>query len=198
MKKFGLNLFNKEINSHEETKRNETKRNETKRLLLSLINNHFKTFLITLLSLTLLFSISCSNEDKTGGETETTVTIDAKDFPPELLGKYRDDKVFGESGYGAGGDTEVSTIMVEGIQKTQIKGVWFWLEDDGTKSGQTQTIYIETWKQTKKGGNPIKLEGEYVKGEEKYTMTYDYASGTLSGTYTVGEFKLSFNGKKIS
>ena len=72
-KNFGLNLFNKEINSHE----------ETKRLLLSLINNHFKTFLITLLSLTLLFSISCSDAYKpsdkepsdkggtTGGETRT-------------------------------------------------------------------------------------------------------------------------------
>ena len=33
----------------------------------SLTNNPFKTFLITLLSLTLLFSISCSNEDTTGG-----------------------------------------------------------------------------------------------------------------------------------
>ena len=33
----------------------------------SLTNNSFKTFLITLLSLTLLFSISCSNEDTTGG-----------------------------------------------------------------------------------------------------------------------------------
>ena len=36
---------------------------------MSLINNHFKTFLISLLSLTLLFSISCSNESKTGGRT---------------------------------------------------------------------------------------------------------------------------------
>ena len=61
MKNFGLNLFNKEINSHE----------ETKRLLLSLINNHFKTSLISLLSLTLLFSISCSNEGTTGGGTRT-------------------------------------------------------------------------------------------------------------------------------
>ena len=33
----------------------------------SLTNNPFKTFLIALLSLTLLFSISCSNEDTTGG-----------------------------------------------------------------------------------------------------------------------------------
>ncbi len=33
----------------------------------SLTNNSFKTFLITLLSLTLLFSISCSNEGTTGG-----------------------------------------------------------------------------------------------------------------------------------
>ena len=47
------------------------KRNETKRLLLSLINNHFKIFLISLLSLTLLFSISCSNAYKPSDETRT-------------------------------------------------------------------------------------------------------------------------------
>ena len=35
----------------------------------SLTKNSFKTFLITLLSLTLLFSISCSNEDTTGSDT---------------------------------------------------------------------------------------------------------------------------------
>ena len=50
---------------------------------MSLINNHFKTFLISLLSLTLLFSISCNDAYKpsdkepsdkggtTGGETRT-------------------------------------------------------------------------------------------------------------------------------
>ena len=36
---------------------------------MSLINNSFKIFSISLLSLTLLFSISCSNESKTGGRT---------------------------------------------------------------------------------------------------------------------------------
>ena len=40
---------------------------------MSLINNHFKTFLISLLSLTLLFSISCSDaykpSDKDGTRT---------------------------------------------------------------------------------------------------------------------------------
>ena len=38
---------------------------------MSLINNHFKTFLITLLSLTLLFSISCSDAYKPSDETRT-------------------------------------------------------------------------------------------------------------------------------
>ncbi|WP_432633537.1 hypothetical protein [Brachyspira sp.] len=38
---------------------------------MSLINNSFKIFLISLLSLTLLFSISCSNEGTTGGGTRT-------------------------------------------------------------------------------------------------------------------------------
>ena len=38
---------------------------------MSLINNHFKTFLISLLSLTLLFSISCSDAYKPSGEDGT-------------------------------------------------------------------------------------------------------------------------------
>lgn len=45
------------------TKRNETKRNGYNSLLAK---NLFKIFLIATLSLILLFSISCSNEDKTG------------------------------------------------------------------------------------------------------------------------------------
>ena len=36
---------------------------------MSLINNHFKTFLISLLSLTLLFSISCSDAYKPSDKT---------------------------------------------------------------------------------------------------------------------------------
>ena len=38
---------------------------------MSLTNNHFKTFLITLLSLTLLFSISCSDAYKPNDEDGT-------------------------------------------------------------------------------------------------------------------------------
>ena len=45
------------------------KQSKAKRELRALTNNPFKTFLITLLSLTLLFSISCSNEGTTGGDT---------------------------------------------------------------------------------------------------------------------------------
>ena len=46
---------------------------------MSLINNHFKTFLITLLSLTLLFSISCSDaykpSDKEPSDKDGTRTL---------------------------------------------------------------------------------------------------------------------------
>ncbi len=79
-----------------ETERNETKRNETKRLLLSLINNHFKTFLITLLSLTLLFSISCSNEDSTGGGVGGQINTYAGDW------------------YDSSDDTKVMTVNSDG------------------------------------------------------------------------------------
>ena len=176
---------------------------------------NIKTIFILVLSL-ILFAVSCSNEDKTGSEnntpedteikgdsgsggseTETTVTIDAKDFPTDLLGTYKDDKVAASPGYVANFDTKVSTINL-GIQKTQIEGNWL---KDGVTPADTYRAgaFIEKWKQTKKGGNPIKLEGEYVKGEEKYTIIYDYASGTLSGTYAHSDgTKASFNGKKIS
>ena len=67
------------------------------------MRNITKIFILVL-SLILLLAVSCSNEDKTGGEnntpedteikgdsgsggseTETTVTIDAKDFPENLI-----------------------------------------------------------------------------------------------------------------
>ncbi len=159
---------------------------------------NIKTIFILVLSLILLLAVSCSNEGTTGGgtggETETT-EIEAKDFPTELIGTYKDDKVTASPGYVANFDTKVSTINL-GIQKTKIEGNWL---KDGTTDTYRAGAFIEKWKQTKKGGNPIKLEGEYVKGEEKYTIIYDYASGTLSGTYAHSDgTKASFNGKKIS
>ena len=48
-------------------KQSKAKQSKAKRELRALNNNSFKTFLTTLLSLTLLFSISCSNEGTTGG-----------------------------------------------------------------------------------------------------------------------------------
>ena len=143
---------------------------------------NIKTIFILVLSLILLFAVSCSNEDKTGGETETTETIEAKDFPTELIGTYRDEKVASAGYSGVNFDTKVSTINL-GIQKTKIEGTWL---KDGVTPPETYRCgaFIEKWKQTKKGGNPIKLEGEYVNGEEKYTIIYDYASETLSCTFT--------------
>jgi len=56
-----------------------------------LTNNSFKTFLITLLSLTLLFSISCSNEGTTGGDAgdDHWYNPDTNDIipPPSTPGK---------------------------------------------------------------------------------------------------------------
>ena len=158
---------------------------------------NIKTIFILVLSL-ILFAVSCSNEDKTG-ETETTETIeiDAKDFPQDLLGTYRDENV-ASAGYGAVHfNTKVS--YDETTKKTKIEGTWLLIKDDGTKSGQTHTPSIEKWKKTTKDGKIIKLEGESSdSGGGKYTVIYDYASGTLSGTYTHPDGTYSFNGKKIS
>ena len=72
-----------------------------------------------------------------------------------------------------------------------------WLKDGVTPADTYRAgAFIEKWKQTKKGGNPIKLEGEYVKDGEKYTIIYDYASETLIGTCVHPDLTASFNGKK--
>ena len=155
---------------------------------------NIKTIFILVLSLILLFAVSCSNEDKTG-ETETIETIDAKDFPKGLEGTYQDEKVVSIGRTGILFDTKVS--YDETTKKTKIEGAWL---KDGVTPPDTYRCgaFIEKWKQTKKGGKTIKLEGEYVKGEEKYTIIYDYASETLIGTCVHPDVTALFNGKKIS
>ncbi|WP_432631984.1 hypothetical protein [Brachyspira sp.] len=160
---------------------------------------NIKTIFILVLSLMLLLAVSCSNEDKTGGgeteTTETTVTIDAKDFPEGLKGRYKDDKLASSGFSGYNFETEVS--YYETTKTTKIEGSWL---KDGVTPADTYRCgaFIEKWKQTKKDGNPIKLEGEYVNGEEKYTIIYDYASETLIGTCVHPDVTALFNGKKIN
>ena len=163
---------------------------------------NIKKIFILVLSLILLFAVSCDTESKTGGkvtppsETETTETIDAKDFPTELLGRYKDDKLTSSGFSGYNFETEVSTITTdEGIKKTKIEGSW--LKDGTTDATSRQVVTIEKWKKTTKGGKTIKLEGESSDGGGgKYTVSYDYASGTLSGKYTHPDGTWSFSGKK--
>ena len=158
-----------------------------------------KKITILLCFLSLLSFINCSAEDKTGvknnpPETTETIEIESKDFPTDLLGTYQDEKVASAGYSGANFNTKVS--YDETTKKTKIEGTWL---KEGTTSGQGQNFSIEKWKQTKKGGNPIKLEGESSdSGGGKYTIIYDYASGTLSGTYMHTDGTWSFNGKKIS
>ena len=186
---------------------------------------NIKTVFILVLSLILLFAVSCDTESKTGvknnppendteitgggtgtggdgtetptspsePETTETIEIEAKDFSTdtelsELFGTYRDDRVY--PGYS---DTK---LEYDKGTKTTIKGVWH--NDDKPGRGSTLNFTIEKWKKTTKGGNPIKLEGECpdYSGKGKYTVIYDYASGTLSGKYTHSDGTWSFNGKK--
>ncbi|WP_432633435.1 hypothetical protein, partial [Brachyspira sp.] len=81
---------------------------------------NIKTIFILVLSLILLLAVSCSNDDKTGGETETTVTIDAKDFPEGLKGRYKDDKLASSGFSGYNFETEVSYYVT--TKKTKIEG----------------------------------------------------------------------------
>ena len=79
------------VNFLSKAKQSKAKQSKAKRELRALTNNPFKTFLITLLSLTLLFSISCSNEGTTGGDTgdDYWYNPDTNDIipPPSTPGK---------------------------------------------------------------------------------------------------------------
>ena len=191
---------------------------------------NIKKIFIVVFSLILLFAVSCSNDDKTGinnnppedteitdGETETPTSpsepetieeIEAKDFPPELFGTYRDDKVFEESGNDADRDTEVSLLG----QEIWIKGNQMRHKKDGSTGIQVMDMRIKKWKKTTKGGKIIKLEGESFtktfdkeKNEEtivaKTIITFDYEKKTVSvtfTTYTPDGVDGSFYGKKIN
>ena len=65
-------------------KQSKAKQSKAKRELRALTNNYFKTFLITLLSLTLLFSISCSNEGTTGGGGGNPANVGDAEFEGTL------------------------------------------------------------------------------------------------------------------
>ncbi len=131
-------------------------------------------------------------------ETETTETIEAKDFSTdtelsELLGTYRDNKSVISAH-----DTKVSYDASS--KKIKIEGHWF---IDGESDVIKQSFYIEKWtKTTKRGGKIIKLEGEMEDSTRgKAIVTYDYETKTLIGKfdwcYYDGNPKYSFNGKKI-
>ncbi|WP_201798596.1 hypothetical protein, partial [Brachyspira catarrhinii] len=63
------------IISLSKAKQSKAKQSKAKRELYTLINNFLKTFLIILLSFILLFFISCSNKDKTGGSDNGGIGI---------------------------------------------------------------------------------------------------------------------------
>ena len=68
---YSVNLLSKAKQSkakQSKAKQSKAKQSKAKRELYALNNNSFKIFLTTLLSLILLFSISCSNEGTTGGD----------------------------------------------------------------------------------------------------------------------------------
>ena len=180
---------------------------------------NIKTIFILVLSLILLFAVSCDTESKTGvknnppendteikgdsgsggSETETptspsesetteTIEIEAKDFPTDILGKYRDDRVY--PGYKEDGDTK--------LEYDKIKGVWH--NDDNPGRGSTLDFTIGKWKKTTKGGKTIKLESEIDNTVGKGIITFDCETKTLSGKFTWSSdgVKNSFNGKKIN
>ena len=131
-------------------------------------------------------------------ETETTETVEAKDFPTdtelsELLGTYRDNASVNPKH-----DTKVSYDAVS--KKIKIEGYWF---KDGDSGAINHRFYIEKWtKTTKKYGKIIKLEGKMEDlTSGKAIVTYDYETKTLIGKfdwcYYDGTTKTSFNGKKI-
>ena len=171
---------------------------------------NIKKIFTLVLSLILLFAIGCDTESKTGGkvtppsEPETIEEIDAKDFPTELFGTYRDERLPNEDKFR---NAKVSLFG----QDIWIKGYQKFRKKDGSAEGiQDMDERIKKWKKTTKGGKIIKVEGESLyrrlneKNEEtivaKATITFDYESKTVSlifTAYTPDGVDASFYGKKI-
>ncbi len=191
MKKISeLNLFNKEINSHEETKRN-----ETKGLLLSLINNHFKTFLITLLSLTLLFLISCSNEGTTGGGGN-----DGADSVPTFTGKPATDLA---DGYYQGTlyykSHHISEFYYPGLTEEKFVGA------DGIDIISDKTFYLKIannklkWEEYEQGIEDEKtIEKEALKSGSEYGATIEYENNEQGSAKERKTIKFTISGDTIS
>ena len=133
-----------------------------------------------------------------------TTEIEAKDFPPELLGTYRDERLPNEDKFR---NAKVSLFG----QDIWIKGYQKFRKKDGSAEGiQDMDERIKKWKKTTKGGKIIKLEGEslYTRLNEKNekitvaktVITFDYESKTVSlifTAYTPDGVDASFYGKKI-
>ena len=156
-----------------------------------------KNITILLCFLSLLAFISCSAEDKMGGgETENTETIEieSKDFPTDLFGTYRDENVALKYSQERHNTLVRKITNGEGTEVIIIKGMWIKDINTGVDTGE---LRIEKWTKTTKGGKTIKLEGK-DSSVKKATITYDYASGTLSGTFKDGAgATYLFNGKRI-
>ena len=176
---------------------------------------NIKKIFTLVLSLILLFAIGCDTESKTGGkvtppsEPETIEEIDEEGFPPELLGTYRDERI-----YNMFRDERDDA-------KVSLSGVGIWMrgtqmrhKKDGSADGtQSMDIRIKKWTKTTKGGKIIKLEGEsfstqydFDTGETttvaKTVIIYDYENKTVSMTFTASTYTpdgvdASFYGEKI-
>ena len=143
-----------------------------------------------------------------GSEPEILTTeIDEEGFPPELLGTYRDERIYNM--YKDERDDAKVSLSGVGIW---MRGTQMRHKKDGSADGtQSMDSKIKKWKKTTKGGKIIKLEGEsfstqydFDTGETttvaKTVIIYDYENKTVSmtfTTYTPDGVDASFYGKKI-
>ena len=156
---------------------------------------NIKKITILLCFLSLVAFISCSAEDKTGGDTggetgdEIETTEETTDFPH--YGIYRDDNIWkGWNKYDF--DTKVSTAS----GKTTIIG---YSMNKKTKSAQKFGFDISKWKKetTKSGKITFKAVEPVVETGYNFTdisIVYYYDTKTLKITFKIGA-DCSFEGK---
>ena len=182
------------VNFLSKAKQSKAKQSKAKRELRALANNHFKTFLITLLSLTLLFSISCSNEGTTGGGDDYDYFYVSQDYNNRtnditviIEGTAKRVGSAGHIGFTANGST-ISTISKESVANNSGSSLALEPSDfEYSESTKELTLSYTGLDKFQKASDSLTAKQKY-----QYTITFkftDYSGKETTTDVTVNLIK---------